>query len=69
MEQIIGDYKQFIVIERKLIENLQKMAEEKVEDGIWEHSNDLYVEGKITLDLIKIIKENNIYNRDFKFKK
>lgn len=69
MEQIIGDYKQFIVIERELLEDLQKKAEEKIEDGIWERSNDLYVEGKTTLDLIKIIKENNIYNKDFKIKR
>jgi hypothetical protein len=69
MEQIIGDYKQFIVIERDLLENLQKKAEEKIEDGIWEKSNDLYVEGKITLDIIKFIKENNIYNKDFKIKR
>lgn len=69
MEQIIGDYKQFIVIERDLLENLQKKAEEKIEDGIWERSNDLYIEGKTTLDLIKIIKENNIYNKDFKIKR
>lgn len=69
MEQIIGDYKQFIVIERQLLENLQKRAEEKIEDAIWEKSNDLYVEGKVTLDLIQIIKENNIYNKDFKIKK
>ena len=68
MEQIIGDYKQFIVIERELLEDLQKKAEEKIEDGIWEKSNDLYIEGKTTLDLIKIIKENNIYNKDFKIK-
>lgn len=69
MEQIIGDYKQFIVIERELLEDLQKKAEEKIEDGIWERSNDLYIEGKTTLDLIKIIKENNIYNKDFKIKR
>lgn len=68
MEQIIGDYKQFIVIERELLENLQKKAEEKLEDSIWEKSRDLYVEGKTTLDLIEVIKENNIYNKDFKIK-
>ena len=69
MEQIIGDYKQFIVIERDFLENLQKKAEEKIEDGIWEKSNNLYIEGKTILDLIKIIKENNIYNKEFKIKK
>ena len=69
MEQIIGDYKQFIVIERELLEDLQKKAEEKIEDGIWVRSNDLYIEGKTTLGLIKIIKENNIYNKDFKIKR
>ena len=69
MEQIIGDYKQFIVIERDFLEDLQKKAEEKIEDGIWEKSNDLYIEGKTILDLIKIIKENNIYNKEFKIKK
>lgn len=69
MEQIIGDYKQFIIIERDFLENLQKKAEEKIEDGIWEKSNDLYMEGKVILDVIKIIKENNIYNKNFKIKK
>lgn len=69
MEQIIGDYKQFIVIEREIIEKLQKEAEVKIEDGLWEKRRDLYVEGKITLELINLLKENNIYNKDFKIKK
>ena len=64
MDQLIGAYKEFIVIERKVLDNLIDYAEElKDEPGI--HTQGL---SKGIEYAIRKIKENNIYNKDFEIK-
>lgn len=64
MEQIIGDYKQFVVIEREVLENLLQKAD------ILSEMDDAYsgVRSTEIRNVVDIIKQNNIYNKDFKIK-
>jgi len=64
MDQLIGAYKEFIVIERKVLDDLIEYADElKDEPGI--HTQGL---SKGIVYTVNKIKENNIYNKDFKIK-
>lgn len=64
MDQVIGDYKQFVIVERGTLDELLKYADELSE------LSDAYSGVRATeiRSVVKIIKENNIYNKDFKFK-
>jgi hypothetical protein len=64
MDQLIGAYKEFIVIERKVLDDLIEYADElKDEPGI--HTQGL---SKGIVYTVNKIKENNIYNKDFEIK-
>jgi hypothetical protein len=64
MEQIIGDYKQFVVLERTALDELLKRADDLSE------MDDAYSGVRATeiRNVVKFIKDNNIYNKDFKIK-
>jgi hypothetical protein len=64
MEQIIGDYKQFVVLERTVLDELLKRADQLSQ------MDDAYsgVRSTEIRNVIDFIKENNIYNKDFKIK-
>jgi hypothetical protein len=64
MEQIIGDYKQFVVLERTSLDELLKRADDLSE------MDDAYSGVRATeiRNVVKFIKDNNIYNKDFKIK-
>lgn len=64
MEQIIGGYKEYVVIERKLLDELLDRVNEL------ENSKGIYSQGiaKGIKETIETIKEKNIYNKDFHIK-
>jgi len=64
MEQIIGGYKEFVVIERKLLNELLEESKE------YENTKGLFGQGigEGMKRVIDTIKENNIYNKDFQTK-
>ena len=64
MEQIIGDYKQFVVLERTALDELLKRADDLSE------MDDAYsgVRSTEIRNIVNFIKDNNIYNKDFKIK-
>ena len=64
MEQIIGDYKQFVVIERVVLDELLKRAD------MLSELDDTYSGVRATeiRSIVELIKENNVYNKDFKIK-
>jgi hypothetical protein len=64
MEQIIGDYKQFVVLERTVLDELLKRADKLSE------LDDAYSGVRATelRSVVELIKENNVYNKDFKIK-
>lgn len=64
MEQIIGDYKQFVVLERTSLDELLKRADDLSE------LDDAYSGVRATeiRNVVEYIKDNNIYNKDFKIK-
>lgn len=64
MQQIIGNPKQFIVVEREVITKLIELANElEVEKGIHTQGKGLGIKYAV-----EVIKENNIYNKEFEFK-
>lgn len=68
MDQLIGSYKEFIVIERKKIDEIEKTAKLKLEANIGRPLSESSIEAKAVLDVVKYIKENNIYTQDFQIK-
>lgn len=68
MEQIIGSYKEFIVIERSELEKIEKLAILKLEDNELRGLSEAYIEAKAVLNVIREIKRLNVYNRNFEFK-
>ena len=64
MEQIIGDYKQFVVLERTVLDELLKRAD------VLSELDDAYSGVRATeiRSVVELIKENNVYNKDFKIK-
>jgi hypothetical protein len=64
MEQIIGDYKQFVVIEREVLDMLLEKAD------TLSALDDAYsgVRSTEIRNVVEFVKENNIYNKDFKIK-
>lgn len=69
MEQIIGGFKEFIVLERKSLESIEYDATQKLKANEDRGLSESYIEAKSVLEVIQWIKENNIYNKNFKLKK
>ena len=68
MEQIIGAYKEYIVIPRIELDKIEQEAKNKLEVHTGRPLSEGAIEAKSVLNVIEWIKENNIYNRDFEFK-
>ena len=68
MEQIIGLFKEFIVLEREALNELEYNATQKLKSNEDRGLSEAYIEAKTVLDVVEWIKENNIYNKDFKIK-
>jgi|LauGreDrversion4_2_1035121.scaffolds.fasta_scaffold3992188_1 hypothetical protein len=64
MEQIIGGYKEYVIIERELLNSFLNRADEL------EKQSGVYSQGiaKGMKQMIETIKENNLYNKDFHIK-
>ncbi len=67
MEQLIGGYKEFVIIERTDLDELKQRAIELLK--VADNDTSKYYEAMAIMDTIKFIKERNIYNREFQFKK
>lgn len=68
MDQLIGNYKEYIVIERSELERIEKSAIKKLEDNELRGLSEAYIEAKAVLDVVREIKRLNIYNNEFKIK-
>jgi hypothetical protein len=68
MEQIIGSFKEFIVLEREALNELEYNATQKLKSNEDRGLCEAYIEAKAVLNVVEWIKENNIYNKDFKIK-
>ncbi len=68
MEQIIGTYKQFIVLERESLDVIEQNSRQKLENNKERPLSESSIEARSVLSVIEWIKENNIYNKDFKIK-
>lgn len=68
MEQIIGLFKEFIVLEREVLNELEYEATQKLKSNEDRGLCEAYIEAKAVLNVVEWIKENNIYNKEFKIK-
>ena len=66
--QIIGKFKEFIVIEREVFESIEKNAQEKLEANKERPLSESSIEARSVLSVINYLKDNNIYNKDFELK-
>jgi hypothetical protein len=66
MDQIIGTYKEYVIIESNVLDELTERANELSKD-----SKGIYTQGivKGITDSISLIKEKNIYTQDFQIKR
>jgi len=64
MNQLVGAHKEFITIEREVINQLEKLGNEL------KNSKELHTQGvgKGILKAVEVIKENNLYNKEFQIK-
>lgn len=60
---------EFIVIERKALEVIEQSAKQKLENNKERPLSESSIEARSVLSVVEWVKENNIYNKDFKFKK
>lgn len=67
MNQIIGGYKEFLVIDRMTIRDLLQQADEL--DGLVNNEEYPKVRAAEIRRVIEFLKERNIYNKDFEIKK
>ena len=68
MEQIIGGYKEFVVIERELLNEFELTAKTLMESGQDDHNIEKIRKARVMFECISWIKENNIYNKEFEIK-
>ena len=68
MDQIIGSYKEFIVLERELLLKMESEAFAKLETNKERPLSEASIEARSVISVINYLKDNNIYNKDFKIK-
>ena len=68
MDQIIGSYKEFIVLERELLLKMESEAFAKLEINKERPLSEASIEARSVISVINYLKDNNIYNKDFKIK-
>lgn len=65
-QQIIGNHKEFIVLERKELENLEQALKKVLKET--DIHTELNKRAYYSLDIVEWIKENNLYTKDFQIK-
>lgn len=68
MEQIIGNYKEYVIIERKELDKMEQEANLKLHNHRGNQMSEACIEARSVLEVLEWLKENNIYNRDFHIK-
>lgn len=66
MNEIIGGYKEYIIIERKDLHELKDKARELFANA--ENDTASWHRADAIMDCVKFIKERNLYNREFEIK-
>jgi hypothetical protein len=64
--EVIGSYKEYILIERDSLIELKQKASEHLSNAEFDISE--YHRGMAIMDVIEWIKENNLYNPKYGFK-
>lgn len=65
---IIGGYKEYIIIERESLNELEKVANQMMTEAQNDHNVENIREAKIWLRAVEWIKAHNIYTHDFEIK-
>jgi len=69
MNEVIGNYKDFVIIERDYLKELETNGKETLREGQDVHSKELIQKGKTILECVEWIKRGNIYANGFKIKR
>ncbi len=65
---VMGSYKEYVILEREAIDELERMGKETLTEGQNGHDVKLIQKGKTILECVDMIKKWNIYNNEFKIK-
>lgn len=65
---VMGSYKEYVIIERETLTELEKLGKETLTEGQNGHDVKLIQKGKTILECVEWIKKWNIYNNEFKIK-
>ncbi len=68
MDNVIGSYKEFIILEREALNEFESKVNGLMVEGQNDHNVEQIRKAKVMRECIEWIKENNIYTQDFKFK-
>jgi len=68
MDNVIGSYKEFIILEREALNEFESKVTALMTEGQHDHNVEQIRKAKIMRECIEWIKENNIYTQEFKFK-
>ena len=68
MDNVIGGYKEYIILEREALNEFEAKVSAIMEEGQHDHNVEQIRKAKIMRECIDWIKKNNIYTQDFKYK-
>lgn len=68
MSNLIGAYKEYIILERESLNEFETKAKALLSAGQDEHNVGDIRRAKVMLECIEWIKENNIYTKEFEIK-
>ncbi len=68
MDNVIGSYKEFIILEREALNEFESKVTDLMTEGQHDHNVEQIRKAKVMRECIEWIKDNNIYTQDFKFK-
>jgi hypothetical protein len=65
---VFGSYKEFVIIERESLRELEEKGKAILAEGQDEHDKFQIQKGKTILECVEWMKQWNIYNNEFKIK-
>lgn len=68
MSNVIGNYKEFVIIERESLNLLEQTVSKSLEEAQNDHNVEDIRKAKVWIEAIEWIKKNNIYTQDFQIK-
>ena len=68
MDNVIGGYKEYIILEREALNEFETKVSELMTEGQNDHNVEQIRRAKVMRECIDWIKSHNIYTQDFKYR-